>query len=143
MLFILFALNLLSFLNIFCVASNFVQLADHSWIDIGWGRAWSGHLCFLMDWLLISAKHDLDVLQKPAIANIVYLDIPKERLTALEPRSWAPSLKRESSVMMSSVIPSERHSGSGSPLMLVKGSTASVYGLLGFVRSHASDCDWP
>ncbi len=86
-------------------ASNgFVQLVGHSWIDIGWGRAWSGHLCFLMDcWLLLSPKHDLGVLQKPAIANIVHLDIPNERLTALGPGSCTPSLKRESSVMMSSV----------------------------------------
>ena len=44
-----------------------------------------------LDWLLISVKHGLGVLQKPAIANIVYLDIPNERLTALEPRSRTPS----------------------------------------------------
>ena len=31
---------------------------------------------------------------------------------------------RDSSVMMSSVMPSEKYSCSGSPLMLVKGSTA-------------------
>ncbi len=91
MLIIRFAISRLMLLNTFCVASNFVQLIDHSWIDIGWGRAWLGHLCFCMDWLLISAKHDLGVLQKPTIANIVYIDIPNERLTALETRSWTPS----------------------------------------------------
>ncbi len=90
-LIIRFALSLLMLLNVFCVVSNSAQLADHSWIDIGLGRACSGHLCFLMDWLPISAKHDLDVLQKPAIANAVYLDILNERLTALGPGSWRPS----------------------------------------------------
>ena len=33
-------------------------------------------------------------------------------------------LKRDSSVMMSSVMPSEKYSCSGSPLMLMNGSTA-------------------
>jgi hypothetical protein len=33
-----------------------------------------------MDWLPISAKHDLGVLQNPVIANFVYLDIPNEKL---------------------------------------------------------------
>ena len=42
--------------------------------------------------------------------------------------------KRDSSVMMSSVMPSEKYSCSGSPLMLVKGSTA----IDGLVALHGS-----
>jgi len=41
-----------------------------------------------VDWRLICAKHDFGVLQMPVIANNVYLDFPKERLTALGPESW-------------------------------------------------------